>query len=317
MAIVTAYTYSFSDSGGGYSNGQDLSALPVNFFQFPGVSIFQPPGHVVQATSGVYAVETPINSVAVSTNTLTGADLAYDGSNRLVGGVITGWNQWVGGGGPDKQFPFIIEGVSVPATTFAAWIATGGVAVAPVLLAGDDSISGSTQSDTLWGYAGNDVILGGAGSDDINGNMGNDTAAGGAGNDLLHGGQGEDNLNGNGGDDTLDGDLGRDTVHGGQGNDGLSGRDGDDQLYGDLGSDTLSGGAGADDFHVTRGMGRDVVTDFNVAEGDRIVQDVHIDNFTMSQVGADLLIDLYEGDSILLLGVRLKELPDGWGLLQV
>ena len=187
--------------------------------------------------------------------------------------------------------------------------------------AGDDSLSGGGGANTLFGAAGADVIQGGPAFDQVNGNAGNDTIDGGAGgSDWLLGGQGDDRitahagdaiLNGNRGNDTVTGGAGQDTVHGGQGDDVLAGAAGDDQLLGELGNDTLTGGSGADVFHFAAGGGQDLVTDFNPGEGDRIQIDGGAP-YTVSQVGADTVVDLGNGDHISLAGVQKSALPAGW-----
>jgi Ca2+-binding RTX toxin-like protein len=108
----------------------------------------------------------------------------------------------------------------------------------------DDYIDGSqaTAILELYGYGGNDTLIGGSA------------------NDLILGGPGDDYLEGNGGDDILEGDgwlgyaqgeifsggAGNDTLLGGPGNDILRGGDGDDTLYGGEGNDLLEGGGGSD-----------------------------------------------------------------------
>jgi Ca2+-binding RTX toxin-like protein len=206
--------------------------------------------------------------------------------------------------------------------------------------AGDDTMSGGLASDTMFGGLGNDTIVvgasrnptylrgdegndsisGGVGFDDINGNMGNDTArgyngddwvVGGKDNDLLFGDNGFDIVYGNMGDDTVSGDAGADWVRGGQGNDSVSGGDGDDWLWGDRGDDTISGGAGADIFHSFSGTGIDRVTDFNLAEGDRVQLDPGT-TYTLKQVGADTVVDMGGGDQVILVGVQLSTLTGSW-----
>ncbi|TIP38335.1 MAG: type I secretion C-terminal target domain-containing protein [Mesorhizobium sp.] len=59
---------------------------------------------------------------------------------------------------------------------------------------------------------------------------------------------------------------------GGPGNDTLNGGGGNDTLIGGLGQDTLTGGAGADTFkldHLELNI-KDLITDYNGAEGDKI-----------------------------------------------
>jgi len=186
--------------------------------------------------------------------------------------------------------------------------------------AGNDTISDEGGSNFLTGGDGNDVIQGGSGFDRTNGNAGNDTVHGAAGDDWVTGGKdqdaltgddGNDILNGNLGNDTGDGGAGNDTVRGGQGDDVLSGGDGNDFLTGDLGNDTLTGGAGADAFRAFSGGGHDVITDFNAAEGDRVVLDPGT-TYTATQSGADVVLDLGGGAQTVLKNVTLTALPAGW-----
>jgi Ca2+-binding RTX toxin-like protein len=196
--------------------------------------------------------------------------------------------------------------------------------------AGGDTLQGGSGGDTITGGAsganylrgneGDDVINGGAAFDDINGNMGNDTLHGGAGDDWVVGGKdndvqfgdaGSDIVWGNLGNDTLDGGDGADQVRGGQGDDVLSGGAGDDYVSGDRGNDTESGGAGADLFHTSQDAGIDKVLDFNLAEGDRVMLDPGT-TYTVSQVGADTVIDFGAGSEMILVGVQLATLTPGW-----
>lgn len=82
-----------------------------------------------------------------------------------------------------------------------------------------------------------------------------------------------DRLFGLNGNDTLSGSTGSDTVSGGGGNDSVSGGSGRDRLAGDKGDDTLTGGSGADRFVFADGGGRDRITDFSAALGDRLLLD--------------------------------------------
>lgn len=193
---------------------------------------------------------------------------------------------------------------------------------------GDDSLMGDAGNDTvvdtgghnyLRGGDGSDSMFGGSDFDDLHGNMGNDTEFGNAGDDWVVGGQGNDLLSGDAGGDIVYGNLGNDTqfggdgfdwVRGGQGNDSLDGGAGDDWIWGDRGDDTVTGGAGADVFHIFTGGGLDRVTDFSSAQGDRVVIDYG--TYTVSQVGADTVVDLGGGDRMVLVGVTASTLPTGW-----
>jgi Ca2+-binding RTX toxin-like protein len=104
-----------------------------------------------------------------------------------------------------------------------------------------------TSSDTLYGYAGDDIIEGDGGNDVIYGDRSSSsfTSLGLHGNDLIYGGSGNDRLYGDGGNDRLYGGADNDILDGGDGNDQLFGgtnsAGGTDQLFGGSGNDTLYG----------------------------------------------------------------------------
>ena len=186
--------------------------------------------------------------------------------------------------------------------------------------AGDDRIVDAAGSNYLRGEAGNDNIFGGSGFDDINGNMGADTlrgndgedwVVGGKDNDLIFGDAAFDIVYGNMGNDTVDGGAGNDWVRGGQGDDSVMAGAGDDWLWGDRGNDTISGGAGADLFYSFAGAGIDRITDFSYAEGDRLKLEGSPSR-TITQVGADVIVDMGNGDQVILVGVSLASLGSGW-----
>lgn len=197
-----------------------------------------------------------------------------------------------------------------------------GMAGADTLYGGNgaDVIHGNDGADYLRGDDGADTIYGDAGNDDLNGNKGADSVSGGAGDDWVVGGQDDDTLDGGDGFDILYGNLGNDMLTGGSGNDWLRGGqgddtivggDGDDWIWGDKGNDVLTGGAGADIFHISSGSGADRITDFNKAEGDRIVIDDHV-AYTLTQSGADVVITLATGDTVTLAGVTLASMGSDW-----
>lgn len=130
-----------------------------------------------------------------------------------------------------------------------------------------ETIIGTNRRDVLDGSAGNDVIEGGIGADTLNGDAGNDTLDGGSGGDRLNGDDGDDFLSGGFGRDFLNGGAGDDFIEGGFAPDNLDGGEGDDTLIGDRGRDILTGGAGADTFTFNDAFaGRDIITDFTIAE---------------------------------------------------
>lgn len=185
---------------------------------------------------------------------------------------------------------------------------------------GADTIQGLDGANYLRGDDGDDSLLGGSGFDDINGNVGDDTASGGLGDDwvvggkdrdLLFGGDGADLVYGNLGNDTCDGGAGADTLRGGQDDDVVRGGEGDDYVSGDRGADTMTGGPGADIFHSFGTADIDRVTDFNLAEGDRVQLDPGT-QYTLSQVGADTVISMAGGGQMILVGVQLSSLIGTW-----
>lgn len=145
----------------------------------------------------------------------------------------------------------------------------------------DNTLNGGRSNDSLLGGAGNDTLIGGAGNDALDGEIGNDRLIGDAGNDIVSGGEG---------DDFLIGGLGLDQLMGGNGN---------DTLQGDVDQDTLTGGALSDRFLYSGATQAatlagslvgafDQITDFNVAEGDRVQLD-----FDNNLLTPDLPVELF------------------------
>jgi Ca2+-binding RTX toxin-like protein len=186
--------------------------------------------------------------------------------------------------------------------------------------AGSDTVQDTGGANYLRGGAGNDSITGGANFDDAHGNEGDDTVHGGAGddwsvggkdNDTLFGDEGGDVVYGNLGNDTCDGGVGADVIRGGQADDLLTGAAGDDWLSGDRGNDTVTGGLGADTFNSFGEAGIDRVTDFSRSEGDRVRLDAG-SVYSATQVGADTVVTVTGGAQLVLVGVQLSTLADGW-----
>ncbi|WP_309091231.1 sialate O-acetylesterase [Phenylobacterium sp.] len=206
-----------------------------------------------------------------------------------------------GGGGPDA-------------------LMGGGGADTLLGAAGSDSLGGGEGQDYLRGGPDDDRMSGGGAFDDMHGNEGRDTLAGGDGGDWVVGGQHDDQLFGEEAGDVVLGNLGADLVDGGAGDDVVRGGQGDDQLFGwagndflagDRGDDTISGGSGADIFHSFGEAGLDRITDFSFAGGDR-VRLVAGTTWSVSQAGSDVVVDLAGGARLVLEGVPLWSLGDGW-----
>jgi Ca2+-binding RTX toxin-like protein len=144
----------------------------------------------------------------------------------------------------------------------------------------EDTLNGDWKWETIDGLAGNDRIFGYGGNDALLGGLGNDNLWGMGGDDLLDGGEGEDGLDGGAGDDLLRGGPGDDYFYGGDGYDLLEGGSGNDELESSEGADTLAGGAGDDYYHFyntdnviveNKNEGRDTVrTDFSYSLGANI-----------------------------------------------
>ncbi|AUQ52582.1 hemolysin-like protein (plasmid) [Phaeobacter inhibens] len=162
-------------------------------------------------------------------------------------------------------------------------------------LAGNDTITGADQDDSLTGGEGNDVLnglgdgdnlIGGAGDDTLLGGDGGDTldetsdtndAANGivAGNNVLSGEAGDDDIDGGEGNDILRGGGEVDNLNGGKGNDTLFGGNDDDNavglntggLFGGDGADVINGGKGDDLLNGNDGLGGGDATDADTLKG--------------------------------------------------
>jgi len=176
---------------------------------------------------------------------------------------------------------------------------------------GLDSLQGNAGADSVEGGAGDDAVLGGKDNDFVHGNAGADYVTGDLGNDTAHGGKDSDLVHGREGDDIVSGDDGDDIVRGGKGDDYVLGGAGSDFVSGDVGNDTVSGGAGADLFHTFVGAGLDVVVDFSVAEGDRVIL-APGSQYSVAQVEANTVITLSGGDQLILQAIQMDALTDGW-----
>ena len=151
-------------------------------------------------------------------------------------------------------------------------------------------LQGTEADETITGWSGRNELYGHAGNDTLHGNSQNDILDGGAGNDALGGKDGNDILNGGAGNDELYGDAGNDVLTGGTG---------DDKLY---------GGEGDDTYVFAKGHGSDLVADY---QGKQTFQfaDVKAGEVQFRQNGDDLILFGYNGsDSVRVTNYFLNEI---------
>jgi serralysin len=316
---ITLTTHSSTELLISGANGLSLDLTGSNFSYIGGFLIGGTvlAAHLTEVVSGQTAFQLDVTGLNINAATLE-ATLLHDAMSGVFSALLSNGASIVAGPGAD-----LIRGAlsnDLISGSGGADTLTGG--------AGDDVIFATSASGTLTslshtylrGEDGNDYIVGGQGFDDINGNAGADTVSGGQGadwvvggrdNDLLFGDEGADIVYGNLGNDTLDGGADNDVVRGGQGDDALFGGAGADWLSGDVGADTLVGGTGADTFHTFATAGLDRVLDFSAPEGDRVQVDAG-STYSLSQQGADTIIDFGGGNQMVLVGVQLSSLPSGW-----
>jgi Ca2+-binding RTX toxin-like protein len=173
---------------------------------------------------------------------------------------------------------------------------------------GNDTITGGTSGDALFGGNGNDTLDGGASAGDtISGGDGDDVIVQRVGNGILRGGAGDDTISAGVDNDLLIGDAGDDTLFGGTGSDTMNGQDGDDLLAGGTGA------ANIDTYLFGPGSEIDRVQDYQEGENINLIGGLGLDEVTLSRSGDDLRIrsDLDAGDVMILLDFY------GLGLTQV
>jgi len=151
--------------------------------------------------------------------------------------------------------------------------------------AGDDVLQSSEHSTQIYGYDGNDILIGGGNRDFLFGGDGSDQAFGNDGNDVLKGGAGGDYLFGNAGPDWMEGGSEGDSVVGGAGDDVIFGESGGDYLFGDDGNDYEYGGDDGD--YMLGGNNEDWMQGGNGAD------------MLYGQAGSDVLIGDAGGDYLI------------------
>ena len=306
----------------------NLSAANFRFAAGAGPNVGTAHGETVTGTTGDDIV-----------NGLGGMDHLYglDGNDILYGG--TSADTLIGGHGNDTYFVDATGDIVTEMmgegndTVYSSATFTLSANVEKLVLTGSANLSafGNAANNTLIGNEGNNKLLGGDGNDTLGGGLGNDTLDGGKGADAMKGGAGDDRYYV---DNT--GDMVTEYTHSGTdtvlssisftlganlenlsligvhdlsatGNamaNTLTGNGADNVLDGGAGADTLIGGLGADLFVFRPSSGHDTVSDFSLAQGDRIDLSAYthgtIHDDYIQQIGADTVIDLGGGNLITL-----------------
>ena len=242
---------------------------------------------------GASSNDTLINSGEIVGDVLLGGgNDVYDGRNGTVQGRIAG------GIGSDTYY---VDDTDIDLTEFAGQgndtvFSSVGFRLAMnfenLNLLGDGDIDGygNTQSNSIFGNLGNNLLQGGNGGDTLDGAEGNDILRGNRGNDTFLFSEGNDDITGGKGIDTLDyatagdnatidltagtasidgktdqlhgienadGSAEADSILGSGQNNVLKGLGGGDTIEGRNGNDTVRGGNGDDDLN--GGNGNDIV----------------------------------------------------------
>ncbi|AII43460.1 hypothetical protein KR100_08810 [Synechococcus sp. KORDI-100] len=190
---------------------------------------------------------------------------------------------------------------------------------------GDDHVLAGSGADRVRGNQGNDILHGNGGSDRLMGGRQADFLRGGRASDRLHGGRQNDQLQGDGGSDRLFGNSGDDRLTGGRQEDRLFGGGGVDRLFGGPDNDyldggrrhdQLSGGTGSDVFALSRG--RDVITDFDLSQGDTLVLDPirFKESLELEQICQDLLLRTDDGLNTLIADMNLNTFKEFYPVYQ-
>jgi serralysin len=122
-----------------------------------------------------------------------------------------------------------------------------------------DTLTGSTGNDYVYGGAGSTTLVGGSGTEFLSGGSGTNTLVGGSGLNVFNGGPGTDAFHGGSGTNLMFEATGTDTFNGGTGTDYIYGGSGTSTVTGGSGTDVLTTGAGNQ--HFIGGTGLNVFND--------------------------------------------------------
>lgn len=168
------------------------------------------PGHSTVSDSGgtdsiIFGESWSSADISIYRSGISGGNLVLEDVN---GNTMTITSQFLGSGGMVEHAVFS-DSTNLNLATMA--METHGTS-------GDDNFfySAGSQTDTIYGYGGNDQLYGGSGATTIYGGDGTDDLHAGSGNTTLEGGDGADSLHGGSGADTFvftAGESGSDTVY--------------------------------------------------------------------------------------------------------
>jgi Ca2+-binding RTX toxin-like protein len=124
---------------------------------------------------------------------------------------------------------------------------------------------------------------------------------------------GIENVDGSALSDSIVGDALSNALKGNDGNDALVGGKGDDFLYGGNGDDVLTGSQGRDWLVIETSSGDDRISDLSRSSHDTILFDAStgvtsLSQLVFTQVGSDTLVTWGTSDSLLVEGVKPKQL---------
>ena len=213
----------------------------------------------------------PVANLLVNDSNLDGDSLIITAVNNAIGGIVTFNDNGTIDDSGDDTIIFTPNQDFYGNANFEYTLSDrqGGTDVGLVTVKVHNSIDGTSSNDNLQGTDKNDMIRGFEG------------------NDFLYGGNGNNQL---------DGGIGNDALLGGKNQDILIGGEGNDFLNGGAGADTLTGGMGADNFYLDgNSLATDIITDFNLGEGDRITTYNNLLFRDLSFSGNDILF----GDTVL------------------
>jgi Ca2+-binding RTX toxin-like protein len=290
-----------------------------------GLDLFSGFSKISVATVSAIAGGFRIQLSATETVEVTGS-FSFAGTVPI-GGTVNGIQLSVSG------TPIIqLLDIAVPWANAIAYCASQAAALAawPILLAGADTLTGSSFADTLIGYGGADTINGGGGLDTVlytdkttsvmvalNGATAATVTVNGVAEDTL---TNIENVTGGSGNDTLTGDAQANVLIGGAGDDTLTGAGGVDVLDGGDGADTAVFSEKSDTLFIALNGAANTTVKVGVGGADEDVLR-NIENVVGGSAGdiliGDLLANLLDGgagNDVLVGGAGKDTLDGGTGI---